>query len=336
MSKEELYEALYTDLGANRNDEEKNKMRKNCLMVLLGINKDEELMGILERYKKEQKAQQLLDENGQDIAKEEFTQLNFDDISKYWQTLHHLYVCYLTKLKKSLEKENKTINKILIYEAPPMPTSKNKGKINYILAESCGDCEPLKDGKPCEDCKIICGLFKKKPDGAYSTTIKNLMEDKNKKIQDILVDQGILFIDLCPLPLPMTTDIRKGKWIEKKIDGKPLTVVLLELALRFALEKGIIISEKPIIAIGTPSATSQSIYLYFEKMISDKRPNPFISVKVKDNDKTDKEEVRKIDFSTLLNINRKYDSINQILPLYQSNIIAGSNTPNSELLKRIF
>ena len=55
-----------------------------------------------------------------------------------------------------------------------------------------------------------------------------------------------------------------------------------------------------------------------------------------DEDDIVEEKVRNIDFSTLLNINRKYDSKNQILPLYQSNIIAGSNTPNPELLKRIF
>lgn len=89
--------------------------------------------------------------------------------------------------------------------------------------------------------------------------------------------------------------------------------------------------------MGTPTATSQSIYLYFEKMIKeDKYRNPCISVEVENNDKTNNGEVRKIDFSTLLNINRKYDSKNQILPLYQSNIISGSNTPNPALLKRIF
>jgi len=135
----------------------------------------------------------------------------------------------------------------------------------------------------------------------------------------------------------MSTKIRKFVWGEYFVDeDKPLTAVLLELALRFALEKGIKISEKPIIAMGTPTATSQSIYLYFEKMIKDEYPNPYISIKVMDEGDIVEEKVRNIDFSTLLNINRKYDSKNQILPLYQSNIIAGSNTPNPELLKRIF
>lgn len=212
------------------------------------------------------------------------------------------------------------------------------GKINYILAQPCKDCnQPCEDcNQSCEDCKINCNLFTTTPKGAYSTRIDELTND-NHKIQDILVNQGILFIDLCPLPVPMTTKIRKFVWSEFFVDeDKPLTVVLLELALRFALEKGIKISEKPIIAMGTPTATSQSIYLYFEKMIKDEYPNPYISIKVMDEGDIVEEKVRNIDFSTLLNINRKYDSKNQILPLYQSNIIAGSNTPNPELLKRIF
>jgi len=143
---------------------------------------------------------------------------------------------------------------------------------------------------------------------------------------DILVDQGILFIDLCPLPLPMTTDIRKSVWgaWDENIETPPLSVVLLELALKFAIDNGIEISNKPIIAMGTPSATSQSIYYYFEK----KKPN--LSIKINDSD------TKVVDFSKLLNINKKYETLEQILPLYASNIISGSNTPNAELLKRIF
>jgi len=203
--------------------------------------------------------------------------------------------------------------------------SEKDGKINYILAQSCVDCN-----KSCKDCEINCELFKENPDGNYKKTIEQLKSKEGQKIQEILVNQGILFIDLCPLPLPMTTIIRKSVWGKDFVDeGKPLTVVLLELALRFALEKGIKISEKPIIAMGTPTATSQSIYLYFEKMKNDECPNPYISINVID-------EVWNIDFSKLLEINEKYDKENQILPLYKSNIIAGSNTPNAELLKRIF
>ena len=145
----------------------------------------------------------------------------------------NLYDYYLIKL---VNRET-PIDKILIYEAPPMPDQ--NGKINYILAESCIDCNT------CKDCKIDdCSFFKNPPTGNYYTTIKNLNEEST--IPDILVEQGILFIDLCPLPLPMTTDIRK-KWGEKLVDmdNKPLSVVLLELALKFALEKGLIISEKP-------------------------------------------------------------------------------------------
>ena len=192
------------------------------------------------------------------------------------------------------------------------------GKINYILAESYQNC--IKS----EDCT---GKFPISPSGPYVDTIKGLVDNPTTNtIQEILVDQGILFIDLCPLPLPMTTDIRKSVWgaWNENIETPPLSVVLLEFALEFALKKGIQISKKPIIAMGTPSATSQSIYYYFEK----KKPN----LRIKINNAV----TEVVDFSKLLNINKKYEKNRQILPLYASNIIAGSNTPNAELLKRIF
>jgi hypothetical protein len=329
MTKKELYQALYTVLDNGKENEvflKTNDIRNKTLKTLLGVE-EEKLSNQIELYNKIQKARE---EFGNEDANITGTS-KFDDIVEYWKAIHHLYVCYLVKLEESLV-GNKTINKILIYEAPPMPNSDEKpekfGKINYILAQSC------------KYCKINSDLFTTTPNGAYSNTIKSLEKNGgDQNIREILVEQGILFIDLCPLPLPMTSDIRKDKWGENFVDDKPLTVVLLELALKFALEKGIKISEKPIIAMGTPAATSQSIYLYFEKMIfekmikEDKYRNPCISIEVEKNGKI---EVSKIDFSTLLNINRKYDSKNQILPLYQSNIISGSNTPNPELLKRIF
>ncbi len=324
MKKKELYEALYTDLDNGKENElslEKDDMRNKTLKTLLGV-KEAQLSDRIKEYNKIQKAREEL---GNEDANTTGTG-EFNDIVEYWKAIHHLYVCYLKKLKDSLG-DNKTINKILIYEAPPMPSDKNNGKINYILAKSCGDCKPLKDGEPCDDCKIDCDLLTNEPKGDYYTTIDELTND-NYKIQDILVNQGILFIDLCPLPLPMTTKIRKSVWGEYFVDEeKPLTVVLLELALRFTLEKGIKISENPIIAMGTPTATSQSIYLYFEQMKSSGcLTKTFTSIDGNLN----------IDFSKLLEINEKYDKENQILPLYKSNIIAGSNTPNAELLKRIF
>jgi len=307
MTKEELYKALYTNLI-----DDIVETRTKTLKTLLRIKDDKKLEEIVEDYNKVQKARKELgNEDANETEKEE----ELSNIAKYWQALHNLYDYYLIKL---LNRET-PIDKILIYEAPPMPDQ--NGKINYILAESCIDCNT------CKDCKIDdCSFFKNPPTGNYYTTIKNLNEEST--IPDILVEQGILFIDLCPLPLPMTTNIRK-KWGEKLVDmdNKPLSVVLLELALKFALKKGLIISEKPIIAMGTPTATSQSIYLYFENMKSiGCITKPYISV----------DKYPKINFSKLLITNQKYNIKNQILPLYKSNIIAGSNTPNAALLERIF
>lgn len=305
MTKEELYKALYTNLI-----DDIVETRTKTLKTLLGIKDDKKLEEIVEDYNKVQKARKELgNEDANETEKEEV----LSNIAKYWQALHNLYDYYLIKLVN----RKTPIDKILIYEAPPMP-DKNE-EINYILAESYIDCK-------IDDCS-----FFKKPSGNYYTTIKNLNEEST--IPDILIEQGILFIDLCPLPLPMTTDIRK-KWGEKLVvkDDKPLSIVLLELALKFALEKGIKISEKPIIAMGTPTATSQSIYFYFEKMKSSGCfSKTFISPNIYPEDK-----YPNIDFSKLLETNEKYEIEGQILPLYKSNIIAGSNTPNGELLKRIF
>ena len=317
----ELYKALYEPLDKV---EKKDLIRTETLKTLLGDTLD----NIIETYNKIQKAR--IDLGNKDANE---TNTTLDDIADYWQAIHDLYVCYLEALKDNYN--DIPINKILIYEAPPMPKDE---KINYILAESCEECK--EQCKACEEsfidiekCKNSNDCIKwlehqkrfvNKPSGAYCKTIEVLGEKKN--VKEILVEKGILFIDLCPLPLPMTSKIRKEIWGKKfdSTDDKPLSVVLLEFALEFALKKGILISKKPIIAMGTPTATSQSIYYYFEK----KKPN--LRIKINNAD------TEVVDFSKLLNINKKYEKNRQILPLYASNIIAGSNTPNAELLKRIF
>ena len=300
IKRDELYAALYTDLSGH-DESEQNTIRENTLKTLLGNPDDKKLAEIIKVYNVIQQARQNLGKDAMEFC------IGLDTIAEYWTSLHDLYVCYLKKL------QGKEVNKILIYEAPPPPKDE---KINYILAESCKVCEKSEN---CDD------NFQIPPSGPYFDTIKGL-NPKSQTIQEILVKQGILFIELCPLPLPMTTDIRKSVWgaWNENIETPPLSVVLLEFALEFALKKGIQISKKPIIAMGTPTATSQSIYYYFEK----KKPN--LSIKINDT------ETKVVDFSKLLNINKKYETLEQILPLYASNIISGSNTPNAELLKRIF
>jgi hypothetical protein len=314
IDRDTLYAALYTPLDKEK---EKDSIRTKTLKTLLGVE-EKGLNDLIARYKMEKDANEIVEtdeKDKQDIQEyqgADNTLMDFNYIVNYWQAIHDLYVCYLEALK---DKYNDIpINKILIYEAPPMPDK--EGKINYILAESCKVCEKSEN---CND------NFQIPPSGPYFDTIKGL-NPKSQTIQEILVEQGILFIDLCPLPLPMTSKIRKEIWGKKfdSTDDKPLSVVLLELALEFVSNYGIEISNKPIIAMGTPSATSQSIYLYFEK----KKPN--LSIKINDTD------TKVVDFSKLLNINKKYEKNGQILPLYASNIIAGSNTPNADLLQRIF
>ena len=307
IKRDELYDALYVPLDENK---KKDSIRRETLKTLLGV-KEKGLNDLIARYKMEKDANEIVETDEKDYQDNQYSdtiEYNFDKVVKYWQAIHDLYVCYLKKLK------GKKVNKILIYEAPPMPDK--SGKINYILAESCEACEKSKN---CND------NFQIPPSGPYVDTIKGLIEGESK-VMDILVKQGILFIDLCPLPLPMTTNIRKRVWgaCDEHIKTPPLSVVLLEMALEFARNNEIEISNKPIIAMGTPAATSQSIYYYFEK----KEAN--LSIKKKGC------QTKVVDFSKLLNINKKYETLEQILPLYASNIISGSNTPNAELLKRIF
>jgi len=236
--RDELYAALYTDLSGYIESEQ--KIRENTLKTLLGVKDIESLKKTLKDYNEVQMALKSLkkvDAEKTSITKLQNIQGYWDAIKLYWDAIHNLYVCYLEALRKKQVRTRIPINKILIYEAPPMPSKKND-KINYILAESCIACNTS------EKCKTNCDLFKTPPTGGYYTTIKNLTKEKNQNIQKILVEQGILFIDLCPLPLPMTTDIRKSVWgaWDENIETPPLSVVLLELALKFAIDNGIEIS----------------------------------------------------------------------------------------------
>ena len=76
MTKEELYEALYTDLGANRNDKEKNQIRKSTLKNLLGVD-DEGLNEQVLKYNEIQVARKQL--GNKDAEKTELN-LYFDKI----------------------------------------------------------------------------------------------------------------------------------------------------------------------------------------------------------------------------------------------------------------
>jgi hypothetical protein len=284
MEKADLYKALYTSLSSDADE-----LRKNCLQTLLGIKEDvnPQLDKTIERYHQEEVAISQLQEDENTNEIEIIPEKNLQRIINQWSRIHNAYCAYLNNLTKKGE-----IDKILIYEAPPMPDQ--NGNINYILFENSK--------------------------GSYADAIKSL--DAGKTILEILLRNNILFIDLCPLPLPLTSKIRKNIWgrefCKKSIgeECKPLSVVLLELALEFVSIKGIELAEKPIIAMGAPTATSQSIYYYFAK---------------------NRNRINNIDFSSLTTINSDgYDSPGEVLPLYKSNFQGASNTPSGSLLKRIF
>ena len=284
LTMEDLYSALYEPLDSTDNPNEK---RERCLSLLIGNN---DLKELLSKYETEQDAIDIIEgveTKAHSNNTAEFEEvINFWRLKDFWEGLNRLYCNYIERLK------NKTIDKIIIYEAPPMP---KEGKINYLLHEN--------------------------PKGAWSDCIKKLVDKKGHKdsIEDILVNSGILFLDLCTLPLPLTSLIRKDVWGKCIFDSKPLSVILLELAFRHVIEKGVRFAEKPIIAMGAPSVTSQSIYLYYANNKSELSENCL-----------------KINLSKLMETNHKYEKEGQILPLYRSNILSGNNYPNSDLLKRIF
>ena len=256
----------------------------------------------------------------------------------------HFYKAYfeiwhvINSAHKDFIEKIELVNYLLIYEAPPFDTDKEKFKKKYFLTSNGGN---------------------------YGNPIKRCFNSKDD-VKKVLKDNNVAYFDLIMGCLPIA-DENKGendlryKWcynIEFKIGGKALPIVLLELGICYVLKnvKEPII-KFPKIAIGAPVNTSRSIFEYYADnpmkvlirnshstnfLDSEKRKELDISEFIFLPDKRspslkDCTEILSIDISGPNSINRfkKYEK-GVFLPLHKANIVSASNSPNGTLLKNAY
>ena len=165
----------------------------------------------------------------------------FKLIEKSWKKIFKLYQDYLNQLKKKLEKDKKTIDKIIVYEAPPYKDPDSK---NYFLTNRSSK---------------------------YYTPILNCFNPKIKlEPINFLVDNSLGFFDISIACLPLSEGKIRKSWNTNenfKIGNKQITVVLFELSFKHFIAKiGIDnISSHPLFAIGAPVNSSAGIFEYYSE-----------------------------------------------------------------------
>lgn len=164
-------------------------------------------------------------------------------------------------------------------------------------------------------------IFGEKPTGPYyNTPVDAFCSYRNGgDLKKCFAENGVAFVDLLPLPLPLETGIRKswstsGKF---RIDNKPLPVVLLELALEeFFSNCRIISSCKPKLALMMPPTMAFGIIDYYRDSKEDLlvRAPFFRAIRLKNSHITE-------------------DFDNKIIYSAKRLAVSKSNNPNKDLLK---
>jgi len=155
-------------------------------------------------------------------------------------------------IKKSLDKyfiDLKTINKTLIYEAPPYLLSIDESKNLKFEAEF---------------------IFDKGCSSPYVNAIRNcFLEQESTEISQILISNDTGFFDIIPIPIPINSDLREKWATEDKflIDNKRIFVHFFEWALEIYLfkSKNKICSDNHKLAIGIPLKNAVTLYEYAEE-----------------------------------------------------------------------
>jgi hypothetical protein len=191
----------------------------------------------------------------------------------------------------------KCVDKTLVYEAPPF-------KIKITIDEKGNLMSEFK----------AAHIFDGDCTSNYANAIKGNSDDT---VQDILNSNKIGFFDVIPIPLPITSEMRK-KWATHEnyfIEGKRLFVHFFEWAKDAYLEsiKLDTLQKDHQFAVGIPLNNAITLYEYFH----------------------DSKEECYEKFCTLNNpTENKLEGL--WLPLYKNCIMGTSNTPSGELLRRHF
>jgi hypothetical protein len=216
-----------------------------------------------------------------------------NNLSKNWWKVFQVHEKYIEKIKTKKD----LVSKIIVYEAPPYP---KKNKLNYLLLDEA--------------------------EGPYVKAITNSslsVDYRNERnLQNILLDNSILFFDLLMMPIPIDSKLRR-KWStcdSFKINDKQLPVVLLELNLKhFKVKLNNKLNLTPTFALGMPHLTALSIYNY-----------------ISGNKNKELSEIG-IESLTKLNTAKVKKTIpNKVVPLFKSCFVNISNNPDAELLNNAF
>lgn len=351
-----LYDFSYSDLK-KKYPAEHELLRKSIINYLyfgeFTLEKDKDLKGeaksklkiaILKNYskdivklkKKPQTPNIIAEINNLEKIKKNIDE-NFDFDNHFYNAYFEIWHVINSAHKNFIE-EIELVNYLLIYEAPPFDTDKEKFKKKYFLTSNGGN---------------------------YGNPIKRCFNSEDD-VKKVLKDNNVAYFDLIMGCLPIA-DENKGvddlryKWcynIAFKIGGKALPIVLLELGICYVLKN----VKKPIIkfpkiAIGAPVNTSRSIFEYYadnpmKVLINNSLLHDFLGSRKRKkldickfiflSDKSshslkDCTEILSIDISGPNSINgfKKYKE-GVFLPLHKANIVSAANSPNGEFLKNAF
>ena len=221
------------------------------------------------------------------------------EYANYIKNLQEIYKSYLSDLK--------SIKSVIVSEAPPIILNK-KGimEVKYILDPS------IKNG----------GNYRNEIYKAFNTSKIGITAEDLKKT---LIKNNVGFIDLIPIPLPFYSKLRTKWSTDKKfeIDGKPLPLLLLELAFEenFSKKK---ISMDVNICFMMPVNTSMGIIDYSKN--NEYNINITTKIFIPHNRIYANNSETKI--STTIRGLRKL-----VLPLHKRNSFSSGNTPNYLLIK---
>ena len=308
-------------------EEAKSKLK---IAILKNYSKD-----IVKLKKKPQTPNIIAEINNLEKIKKNIDE-NFDFDNHFYNAYFEIWHVINSAHKNFIE-EIELVNYLLIYEAPPFDTDKEKFKKKYFLTSNGGN---------------------------YGNPIKRCFNSEDD-VKKVLKDNNVAYFDLIMGCLPIA-DENKGvdlryKWCYNtafKIGGKALPIVLLELGICYVLKN----VKKPIIkfpkiAIGAPVNTSRSIFEYYadnpmkvlinnsllhDFLGSRKRKKldicKFIFLSEKSSHTLEHyTEILSIDISGPNSINGfKKHKKGLFLPLHKANIISTANSPNGDLLKNAF
>lgn len=297
-------------------------------------NKDEFLVGFSSKKKREIESK-FLDQ--------------LDSLSVLFQKRDTILKLYKQYLKEVVKIKN-TINKIIVYEAPPY-TKSNKQISHFFLNGGSYYTQIVEGGiryKKIPEDEIKNFLFefdseKKMIFKDTDTTNETKLQDKSKAVlvrMKKFAKTEIVYIDLILMPLYINSEIRKA-WASfdsfnfgDECNRKQLPEILFEWSIEhlkhildeinFERKESKIFSENCLIAIGAPLNTSISIFEYYV----DK--NYLLEKTGGIENWTD---------ITRLNAPTAYLKTNMkgtTFPLFKSNVIGGNNLPDSALIKNAF